>query len=151
MLLSNMLRIEWSPSASMAFLNFVRGIIFAFQVLNFFPFFLFCCPTFSQNTSSFLVNETTADNSMRLNPHIRYYSTVYVASMAAALVLKTMRGLVFVKVSEPLSSNNAAALHELWPLMDTWWWWYWYLVHLIHIWSNWLWLNPEMPDIHSLV
>lgn len=37
--------------------------------------------------------------SMRLNPHIQYYSTVYVISMGAALLLKTVRGLVFVKVS----------------------------------------------------
>lgn len=36
---------------------------------------------------------------MRLNPHIQYYSTVYVVSMGAVLLLKTMRGLVFVKVS----------------------------------------------------
>uniref|UniRef100_A0A4W6BT59 ATP-binding cassette sub-family C member 5 n=1 Tax=Lates calcarifer TaxID=8187 RepID=A0A4W6BT59_LATCA len=38
-------------------------------------------------------------NSMRLNPHIQYYSTIYVISMGAALLLKTVRGLVFVKVS----------------------------------------------------
>lgn len=42
--------------------------------------------------------------SMRLNPHIQYYSTVYVISMGAALLLKTMRGLVFVKVSPPAST-----------------------------------------------
>lgn len=41
---------------------------------------------------------------MRLNPHIQYYSTVYVISMGAALLLKTMRGLVFVKVSLPASA-----------------------------------------------
>uniref|UniRef100_A0A8D3DJ25 ATP-binding cassette sub-family C member 5 n=1 Tax=Scophthalmus maximus TaxID=52904 RepID=A0A8D3DJ25_SCOMX len=52
----------------------------------------------SGNTSLFSVNETMAGNSMRLNPHIQYYSTVYVVSMGAALLLKTMRGLVFVKV-----------------------------------------------------
>lgn len=38
---------------------------------------------------------------MRLNPHIQYYSTVYVVSMGAALFLKTVRGLVFVKVRQP--------------------------------------------------
>lgn len=54
---------------------------------------------FPQDTSSILVNETTAGNSMRFNPHVHYYSSVYVASMVAALFLKTVRGLVFVKVS----------------------------------------------------
>uniref|UniRef100_A0A4W6BT39 ATP-binding cassette sub-family C member 5 n=1 Tax=Lates calcarifer TaxID=8187 RepID=A0A4W6BT39_LATCA len=53
----------------------------------------------SGNTSLILVNETMASNSMRLNPHIQYYSTIYVISMGAALLLKTVRGLVFVKVS----------------------------------------------------
>lgn len=43
-------------------------------------------------------------HSMTLNPHIQYYSTVYVVSMAAALLLKTLRGLVFVKVSFPETS-----------------------------------------------
>ena len=56
------------------------------------------CP---QNTSLVLENETVAGNSMRLNPHMKYYCTVYVVSMGAALLLKTMRGLVFVKVSTP--------------------------------------------------
>lgn len=46
------------------------------------------------------MNETTAGSSMRLNPHIRYYSTVYAVSMGAALLLKTLRGLVFVKVKQ---------------------------------------------------
>uniref|UniRef100_A0A8C5GV90 Uncharacterized protein n=1 Tax=Gouania willdenowi TaxID=441366 RepID=A0A8C5GV90_GOUWI len=47
-------------------------------------------------------------NSMRLNPHIQYYSTVYVISMGAALLLKTMRGLVFVKCTV----KAASALHD---------------------------------------
>uniref|UniRef100_A0A674N4C6 Si:ch211-221f10.2 n=1 Tax=Takifugu rubripes TaxID=31033 RepID=A0A674N4C6_TAKRU len=47
-------------------------------------------------------------NSMRLHPHIHYYSTVYVASMAAALFLKTMRGVVFVKCTV----KAASALHD---------------------------------------
>uniref|UniRef100_A0A8C7V1F5 Uncharacterized protein n=1 Tax=Oncorhynchus mykiss TaxID=8022 RepID=A0A8C7V1F5_ONCMY len=45
-------------------------------------------------------NETVAalaNDSMRLNPHVQYYSRVYVLTMGAALFLKTMRGLVFVK------------------------------------------------------
>lgn len=48
-------------------------------------------------------NGTAAVGSMSLNPHIQYYSTVYVVSMGAALLLKTVRGLVFVKVSPSTS------------------------------------------------
>lgn len=64
-----------------------------------FLFLVICCSICPQNTSLISVNETTAANSMRLNPHIQYYSSVYVISMGVALILKTMRGLVFVKVS----------------------------------------------------
>lgn len=62
----------------------------------------------SGNTSSILENETVASNSMTLNPHIQYYSTVYVLSMGAALLLKTMRGLVFVKCTV----RAASVLHD---------------------------------------
>ncbi|XP_018549671.1 ATP-binding cassette sub-family C member 5 isoform X1 [Lates calcarifer] len=62
----------------------------------------------SGNTSLILVNETMASNSMRLNPHIQYYSTIYVISMGAALLLKTVRGLVFVKCTV----KAASALHD---------------------------------------
>uniref|UniRef100_A0A8C5GYB6 ATP-binding cassette sub-family C member 5 n=1 Tax=Gouania willdenowi TaxID=441366 RepID=A0A8C5GYB6_GOUWI len=53
-------------------------------------------------------NFNQPSNSMRLNPHIQYYSTVYVISMGAALLLKTMRGLVFVKCTV----KAASALHD---------------------------------------
>ncbi|CAI5652684.1 unnamed protein product [Oreochromis niloticus] len=62
----------------------------------------------SGNTSLISVNETIASNSMRLNPHIRYYSTVYIISMGAALLLKTIRGLVFVKCTV----KAASVLHD---------------------------------------
>uniref|UniRef100_M3ZDH2 ATP-binding cassette sub-family C member 5 n=1 Tax=Xiphophorus maculatus TaxID=8083 RepID=M3ZDH2_XIPMA len=62
----------------------------------------------SGNTSLISANETTESNSMRLNPHIQYYSTVYVVSMGAALFLKTVRGLVFVKCT----MKAASALHD---------------------------------------
>ncbi|XP_029021322.1 ATP-binding cassette sub-family C member 5 isoform X2 [Betta splendens] len=62
----------------------------------------------SGNTSLILVNGTMASNSMRLNPHIKYYSTVYVASMGVVLLLKTTRGLVFVKCTV----KAASALHD---------------------------------------
>nr|XP_046262443.1 ATP-binding cassette sub-family C member 5 isoform X2 [Scatophagus argus] len=61
----------------------------------------------SGNTS-LILNETMASNSMRLNPHIRYYSTVYVISMGAALLLKTTRGLMFVKCTV----KAASTLHD---------------------------------------
>ncbi|XP_062332155.1 ATP-binding cassette sub-family C member 5 [Osmerus eperlanus] len=60
------------------------------------------------NSSLVLENETVAGNSMTLNPHMKYYSTVYVASMGAALLLKTMRGLVFVKCTV----RAASVLHD---------------------------------------
>uniref|UniRef100_A0A3Q3N0T8 ATP-binding cassette sub-family C member 5 n=1 Tax=Mastacembelus armatus TaxID=205130 RepID=A0A3Q3N0T8_9TELE len=46
--------------------------------------------------------------SLVLNPHIQYYSAVYVVSMGAALLLKTMRGLVFVKCTV----KAASTLHD---------------------------------------
>lgn len=67
--------------------------------------FVNCCSICPQNTSFISANETTARDSMRLNPHIRYYSMVYVISMGAALLLKTIRGLVFVKVSHPSAGS----------------------------------------------
>uniref|UniRef100_A0A4W5NUC7 ATP-binding cassette sub-family C member 5 n=1 Tax=Hucho hucho TaxID=62062 RepID=A0A4W5NUC7_9TELE len=68
----------------------------------------------SGNTSLILENETNetlavlASDSMRINPHVQYYSRVYVLSMGAALFLKTMRGLVFVKCTV----RAASVLHN---------------------------------------
>ncbi|KAM6953651.1 ATP-binding cassette sub-family C member 5 [Aplochiton taeniatus] len=62
----------------------------------------------SGNTSLILGNETMVSNSMRLNPHIQYYSTVYIVFMGVALLLKTIRGLVFVKCTV----KAASALHD---------------------------------------
>uniref|UniRef100_A0A8C1ZV06 ATP-binding cassette sub-family C member 5 n=1 Tax=Cyprinus carpio TaxID=7962 RepID=A0A8C1ZV06_CYPCA len=53
-------------------------------------------------------NATAGSDSMRLNPHIQYYSRVYVLSMGAALFLKTVRGLVFVKCTV----RAASVLHD---------------------------------------
>ncbi|XP_077388699.1 ATP-binding cassette sub-family C member 5 isoform X2 [Festucalex cinctus] len=58
----------------------------------------------SGNASLISANETMAKDSMRLNPHIQFYSTVYVISMGAALFLKTIRGLVFVKCTVKAAS-----------------------------------------------
>lgn len=81
-----------------------------------------------QNSSLLQANETAESDSMRLNPHIQYYSRVYVLSMGAALFLKTVRGLVFVKVIWSLfvsvrdSSVQASCLHytQLNFLSNTW-------------------------------
>ncbi|XP_030649011.1 multidrug resistance-associated protein 5 [Chanos chanos] len=62
----------------------------------------------SGNASLSLGNETVPNDSMRLNPHIQYYSFVYALSMGAVLFLKTMRGLVFVKCTV----RAASALHD---------------------------------------
>lgn len=95
-----------------------------------------CCSICYQNTSLILDNKTNetvaalANDSMRLNPHVQYYLRVYVLTMGAALFLKTMRGLVFVKVSIllrcllewflwiVLSSWNVRTIHwcTLWPV-----------------------------------
>uniref|UniRef100_A0A9J7XR66 ATP-binding cassette sub-family C member 5 n=1 Tax=Cyprinus carpio carpio TaxID=630221 RepID=A0A9J7XR66_CYPCA len=53
-------------------------------------------------------NATAGSDSMRLNPHIQYYSRVYVLSMGAALFLKMVRGLVFVKCTV----RAASVLHD---------------------------------------
>uniref|UniRef100_A0A672MLQ8 ATP-binding cassette sub-family C member 5 n=1 Tax=Sinocyclocheilus grahami TaxID=75366 RepID=A0A672MLQ8_SINGR len=62
----------------------------------------------SGNSSLLQGNETAESDSMRLNPHIQYYSRVYVLSMGAALFLKTVRGLVFVKCTV----RAASVLHD---------------------------------------
>ncbi|XP_051715807.1 ATP-binding cassette sub-family C member 5 isoform X1 [Ctenopharyngodon idella] len=62
----------------------------------------------SGNSSLLQGNETAESDSMRLNPHVQYYSRVYVLSMGAALFLKTVRGLVFVKCTV----RAASVLHD---------------------------------------
>ncbi|KTG04186.1 hypothetical protein cypCar_00016804, partial [Cyprinus carpio] len=62
----------------------------------------------SGNSSLLQTNATAGSDSMRLNPHIQYYSRVYVLSMGAALFLKMVRGLVFVKCTV----RAASVLHD---------------------------------------
>lgn len=45
-----------------------------------------------------LGNETVISNSMKDNPHMHYYAGIYALSMAVMLILKAVRGVVFVKV-----------------------------------------------------
>ncbi|XP_036431516.1 multidrug resistance-associated protein 5 [Colossoma macropomum] len=62
----------------------------------------------SGNVTVLQGNESMVSNSMRLNPHIQHYSRVYALSMGAVLLLKTVRGIVFVKCS----LRAASALHD---------------------------------------
>ncbi|XP_055033571.2 ATP-binding cassette sub-family C member 5 [Misgurnus anguillicaudatus] len=62
----------------------------------------------SGNSSRLQGNETAETDSMRLNPHVQYYSRVYALSMVGALFLKTLRGLVFVKCT----IRAASVLHD---------------------------------------
>uniref|UniRef100_A0A3B3QHS8 Si:ch211-221f10.2 n=1 Tax=Paramormyrops kingsleyae TaxID=1676925 RepID=A0A3B3QHS8_9TELE len=62
----------------------------------------------SGNISVVMGNETTVSDSMRLNPHTQYYSAIYALSMGAALLLKTVRGAIFVKCT----LQAASALHD---------------------------------------
>ncbi|KAM5163075.1 ATP-binding cassette sub-family C member 5 [Mantella aurantiaca] len=51
----------------------------------------------SGNTSVVVHNETVISNSMKDNPHVLYYTGIYALSMVVMLVLKAVRGIVFVK------------------------------------------------------
>uniref|UniRef100_A0AAR2K3M6 ATP-binding cassette sub-family C member 5 n=1 Tax=Pygocentrus nattereri TaxID=42514 RepID=A0AAR2K3M6_PYGNA len=62
----------------------------------------------SGNVTVLQGNESVVSSSMRLNPHIQYYSRVYALSMGAVLLLKTVRGIVFVKCS----LRAASTLHD---------------------------------------
>ncbi|TSQ35288.1 Multidrug resistance-associated protein 5 [Bagarius yarrelli] len=62
----------------------------------------------SGNVTELQGNESVASNSMRLNPHIKYYSGIYALSMGVALFLKSVRGVVFIKCTLRASS----ALHD---------------------------------------
>lgn len=45
-----------------------------------------------------LGNETVVSSSMKDNPHMSYYAGIYALSMGVMLILKAVRGVVFVKV-----------------------------------------------------
>ncbi|XP_066523942.1 ATP-binding cassette sub-family C member 5 [Hoplias malabaricus] len=62
----------------------------------------------SGNVTVLQGNESVVSSSMRLNPHIQHYSRVYTLSMGAVLLLKTVRGTVFVKCT----LRAASALHD---------------------------------------
>ncbi|KAI1235931.1 hypothetical protein IHE44_0002024 [Lamprotornis superbus] len=57
------------------------------------------------NTTVTLGNETVISNSMKDNPHMHYYAGIYALSMAVMLILKAVRGVVFVKGTLRASSR----------------------------------------------
>ncbi|XP_066478700.1 ATP-binding cassette sub-family C member 5 isoform X2 [Tiliqua scincoides] len=59
----------------------------------------------SGNTTLMLGNETVVSNSMKDNPHMRYYAGIYALSMGVMLILKAVRGVVFVKGTLRASSR----------------------------------------------
>ncbi|XP_053165539.1 ATP-binding cassette sub-family C member 5 isoform X2 [Hemicordylus capensis] len=59
----------------------------------------------SGNTTLMLGNETVMSNSMKDNPHMRYYAGIYALSMGVMLILKAVRGVVFVKGTLRASSR----------------------------------------------
>lgn len=91
----------------MHFLNFIKGKIPSLGEKK--GCFNLSLHVALQNSSFILANRTVAADSMSLNPHIQYYATIYVVSMGVALLLKTVRGLVFVKVCPPLPTTHYTA------------------------------------------
>ncbi|XP_069753243.1 ATP-binding cassette sub-family C member 5 isoform X4 [Narcine bancroftii] len=59
----------------------------------------------SGNTSVTVKNETYVGQSMKDNPHMHYYARIYAFSMVAMLILKAVRGIVFVKGTLRASSR----------------------------------------------
>ncbi|PIO32455.1 hypothetical protein AB205_0011380, partial [Aquarana catesbeiana] len=59
----------------------------------------------SGNTSVVVHNETVVSNSMKDNPHVLYYTGIYALSMVIMLILKAIRGVVFVKGTLRASSK----------------------------------------------
>uniref|UniRef100_A0ACB8FBB0 Multidrug resistance-associated protein 5 n=1 Tax=Sphaerodactylus townsendi TaxID=933632 RepID=A0ACB8FBB0_9SAUR len=59
----------------------------------------------SGNTNLTLGNETVVSGSMKDNPHMRYYAGIYALSMGVMLILKAVRGVVFVKGTLRASSR----------------------------------------------
>ncbi len=55
------------------------------------------CPA-QQNTTVQVGNSSVLSESMRDNPLMQHYAAVYTMSMGIMLLLKLLRGIVFVKV-----------------------------------------------------
>lgn len=72
---------------------------------------------FLQNTTVTLGNHTVISSSMKDNPHMHYYAGIYALSMAVMLILKAVRGVVFVKVCV-----NAAVFSYI-LMLSSWFFW----------------------------
>lgn len=72
---------------------------------------------FLQNTTVTLGNHTVISSSMKDNPHMHYYAGIYALSMAVMLILKAVRGVVFVKVC----ANAAVFSYRL--TLSLWFFW----------------------------
>ncbi|XP_078266352.1 ATP-binding cassette sub-family C member 5-like isoform X2 [Rhinoraja longicauda] len=59
----------------------------------------------SGNMSLIKENKTYVDQSMKDNPHMHYYAGIYAISMVVILILKAVRGIVFVKGTLRASSS----------------------------------------------
>ncbi|XP_034989512.1 ATP-binding cassette sub-family C member 5 isoform X2 [Zootoca vivipara] len=59
----------------------------------------------SGNSTLMLGNETVVSSSMKDNPHMHYYAGIYALSMGIMLILKVVRGVVFVKGTLRASSR----------------------------------------------
>ncbi|XP_036099659.1 multidrug resistance-associated protein 5 isoform X5 [Molossus molossus] len=59
----------------------------------------------SGNTTVTHGNKTLVSSSMKDNPHMQYYASIYALSMAVMLILKAVRGVVFVKGTLRASSR----------------------------------------------
>ncbi|KAG8444998.1 hypothetical protein GDO86_009951 [Hymenochirus boettgeri] len=59
----------------------------------------------SGNATVLVQNETVVSNNMKDNPHVLYYTGIYALSMVVMLVLKAVRGIVFVKGTLRASSR----------------------------------------------
>lgn len=55
-------------------------------------------PASKQNSTVSRGNRTSVSGSMKDNPHMQYYASIYALSMVVMLILKAVRGVVFVKV-----------------------------------------------------
>lgn len=55
-------------------------------------------PCHPQNTTVVEGNRTVVSGSMKDNPLLHYYISIYTLSMVVMLILKAIRGVVFVKV-----------------------------------------------------
>ncbi|XP_041038600.1 multidrug resistance-associated protein 5 isoform X1 [Carcharodon carcharias] len=59
----------------------------------------------SGNISETSENETSVGQNMKDNPHMHYYAGIYALSMAVILIIKAVRGIVFVKGTLRASSR----------------------------------------------